>query len=250
MNGDAEADPQGLVATGWMRSSGSPSIHNYASDGFPAFNDPGPSARGTNLFYGGYVASSSLRQSLTVGALSEQVDGGFATYVFSGWLGGYFNHRDRALAAVTFLDEATNYLGAAQIGPVTVSDRAQVTGLFYREASGTVPPRTRQIRVDVTFVREDGSCNDGYADNLTLTLQSDDPELRIVRLDSDGFRRVIEWQSRLSNAVYLVETCTNLLTADWETAQPTSQWWIAHSVWTNEAALDAQRFYRIRAKAR
>jgi hypothetical protein len=42
--------------------------------------------------------------------------------------------------------------------------------LLHRSAGGPVPGGTRRIRVSVTFDRFDGVCNNGYADDLRLTL--------------------------------------------------------------------------------
>jgi hypothetical protein len=50
-----------------------------------------------------------------------------------------------------------------------------VTALVARSASGTVPAGTRQISVRIDAVREEGSYNDGYIDNVSLVLGAGGP---------------------------------------------------------------------------
>jgi hypothetical protein len=55
---------------------------------------------------------------------------------------------------------------------VLAADRSNTTEFVQRSASGTVPVGTRSIRIVVTATRLSGHTNDGYADNLSLVLQS------------------------------------------------------------------------------
>jgi hypothetical protein len=57
-----------------------------------------------------------------------------------------------------------------QLGPVTADDRNGLTSLLLRSQNGPVPPGTRQIHVVLTMTRLDGDYNDGYADNISLSL--------------------------------------------------------------------------------
>ncbi len=57
------------------------------------------------------------------------------------------------------------------IGPVTSADRTNVTGLLERKVTGSVPPGTKQVEVEVLFRRASGAENDGTADNLSLVLK-------------------------------------------------------------------------------
>jgi hypothetical protein len=53
---------------------------------------------------------------------------------------------------------------------VTLADRNGATALLPRSATGAVPAGTRTIGVRLDMVRVQGSYDDGYADNLSLTL--------------------------------------------------------------------------------
>jgi hypothetical protein len=53
---------------------------------------------------------------------------------------------------------------------VSAADRNSVTTLLARSATGAVPPTTRVIAVRIDSTRVSGSYNDGYADNVSLTL--------------------------------------------------------------------------------
>src|SRR5438094_871826 len=53
---------------------------------------------------------------------------------------------------------------------VTAADRHDTTALLARSVTGAVPPGTRAIGVRLDLVRTDGAYDDGYADNLSLTL--------------------------------------------------------------------------------
>jgi hypothetical protein len=61
-------------------------------------------------------------------------------------------------------------LGSATIGPVTQSDRGSITALLYREVNVILPVNTRTIEVQIEMDRFQGSFNNGYADNLSLSL--------------------------------------------------------------------------------
>ena len=56
------------------------------------------------------------------------------------------------------------------LGPVTQAERAGVSNLLPRAASFPVPAGTRSIRVTITATRAQGNFNDGYVDNVALSL--------------------------------------------------------------------------------
>ena len=58
----------------------------------------------------------------------------------------------------------------ASIGPVTNVDRANATGLQFREATGEIPIGTETVHFTLNMSRLAGSYNDGYADNLSFVL--------------------------------------------------------------------------------
>jgi hypothetical protein len=82
---------------------------------------------------------------------------------------------DGATLTATFLDANNQPLGQASIGTVSAAERNDQTGLLQRQADGLLPAGTRQIRLHLKFTRTEGAYNDGYADNLELSLQNFGP---------------------------------------------------------------------------
>lgn len=162
VNGTAE---QGL--TGWLTVAGTPAVLRYDTGrGYPGPGDPGPPQRGAAFFGGGDTALSTLRQSVTLPRRSSR-------FVLSGWLGGYASQQDGARLSVEFLDSAGTPRGLVVLGPVTAEDRAGRTGLLERSARGTVPPGSRTAVVTLQLTRSGaGTSNDGYADNISFTVEA------------------------------------------------------------------------------
>jgi hypothetical protein len=81
-------------------------------------------------------------------------------------LGGYSSQGDNASVFLNFQGSGQQ----AFIGPETATQRANVTGLFLNSTTGTIPIGTTAIQVQIHFQEESGVFDDGYADNLNLTL--------------------------------------------------------------------------------
>jgi len=169
VNGGAET---GSTA-GWT-STGAEAVLYGAAGGFPTSGDPGPADRGNYFFGGGDDASSELTQTITLTSsdITQISSGGGATFDLTGYLGGFSTQNDHATLTAVFKDSGNASLGSATIGPVLAADRGDVTGLLFREMTGVVPTGTVSIFVTAEFTRLEGSYNDGYADNLSLTLNS------------------------------------------------------------------------------
>ena len=103
------------------------------------------------------------------------IDVGNALFNLSGFLGGFDGQGDNAVFQAFFRDASNATLGTASIGPVTLGDRAGLTGLLERSTSGQVPLGTRTILVELNMIRFSGFYNDGYADNLSLVLTNTTP---------------------------------------------------------------------------
>ncbi len=175
VNPDAEADVGTLdgadiTITGWTDLGVMTVVQYDAPGGWPLSSEPGPPVRGNNFFSGGNGATSAISQVLDVSWALGAIDGGYADYDLSGWLGGFSNHDDQALLTATFLDAGATILGSDSIGPVVAADRGNQTGLFLRQSLGTLPVGTRQIRLELAATRFVGTSDDGYADNLLLLL--------------------------------------------------------------------------------
>ena len=191
-NGDAEYSTGTNVGStnhgvpGWI-DTGSMTVIEYGSpDGYPTSDTPGPENRGRNFFAGSSDRDCRITQTISVAEFAESIDRSGIKCVVSGWLGGFSDQRDMARLSAVFLNDQQTWLGALQIGPVTVGDRQlafgafgasrgggegeHLTGLLKREASALLPEGTRLI--EIVLEAEVGTgANDGYADNLSLVLE-------------------------------------------------------------------------------
>lgn len=181
VNGDAETD-QGAVGNGsdadvsaWTSETGAFTIVKYGTHGdYPTNTDPGPANRGNFFFAGGNSPSSGGTQLINVSDCASQIDSGKQKFSLSGFFGGFGSQDDSARLNITFRNSANNaLLGTASIGAVSAADRGgSVTGLLSRVTNGTVPIGTRFIEVVLQQTLFVGTANDGYADNLSLVLNS------------------------------------------------------------------------------
>ncbi len=142
----------------------------YGAGGFPTPADSSQFGGGANFFAGGNVATSTGEQVVNVSAAQPEIDGGRVAGALSAFLGGFATQTDNARVTATFLGGSGATLGTLEIGPVTPADRGNQTRLLPRGASRAVPACTRSIRVVITATRVEGTYNDGYADNVGLSL--------------------------------------------------------------------------------
>jgi hypothetical protein len=84
--------------------------------------------------------------------------------------GGFSDQRDHAALTVTWESQAGEALSHATIGPVSPGQRRNTSGTLYRATSGVVPRTATTAVVSLVLTREDGVYDDGYADNLGLTI--------------------------------------------------------------------------------
>jgi hypothetical protein len=139
----------------------------------PIANQSDP-AVGKNLFYGGdfpFNASSSdsMTQTIDVSSLSPAT-GTMPTFTLSGLLGGYYNQTDSAMVTAAFQTATGTVLGSSTIGPVTATDRGNISQLLSRSATGTLPVSTAKVVVTATLTMVGTGNNNGYADNLSFAL--------------------------------------------------------------------------------
>lgn len=145
-------------------------VIRYGSSGYPSQGSPGPPARGVNMITGGLSGYSQMTQTIPIGNLAADIDTGTVRYRLSGYLGGYASQEDAAKLSAHFLAADGTELASLMVGPVTAADRANVTGLLYREATSLVPRGARSVKIKLTATRAAGSACDGYADNLEIVL--------------------------------------------------------------------------------
>jgi hypothetical protein len=145
---------------------------NYGFENYPS-RAVGDQYTGGCYFFssGSHVASNaSSSQSVDLHNVPEIV-GGNVVATLSGYLGGFEAQEDNARVQVDFLDHDGGAVGnPIVIGPVTASDRGGKTNLLHRLAGGTVPTRATAARVTIILTNVSGGATDGYADNLSFSL--------------------------------------------------------------------------------
>jgi hypothetical protein len=143
----------------------------YGTPEFLTTDDSASWNGGASFFAGGPDnAASSATQVVNVAGQSALIDGGGVSATLSALLGGYLTQTDSATVTATFLDAGGATLGTAQIGPVTPDDRQSATTLLSRSTIAAVPAGTRSISVRIDATRNEGAYNDGYVDNVSLSL--------------------------------------------------------------------------------
>ena len=172
-NGGGERVGTAGVIPKWKLVFGAgPELVAYgAGGGFPATDSPGPPNRGVNFFSGGpNDAQATLSQKIDLSALASTIATGTATFKLQGWLGGFGAQNDTVTVDVQWLAGKKEVGAGASIGPVLAADRESTTGLLLRKVTGAVPSTATDAVVHITFTRAEGSYNDGYADNISLTI--------------------------------------------------------------------------------
>ncbi|MET8680441.1 phosphoesterase [Streptomyces sp. NPDC004647] len=183
VNGDAESGPGGTAepvesVVGWTVRQGAPALIRYSvGGGYPEPGDPGPAQRGSRFFSGGNSPRTALVQDVSLPAAGRTgrraVDAGRVRFTATAWLGGYATQEDGARLSVEFRDGKGTPVALAVLGPVTAAERKSATGLFERKATAAVPPGARTARLLLVLTRSgSGMSNDGYADAISLTLET------------------------------------------------------------------------------
>jgi hypothetical protein len=180
VNGDAETGPgatdsfTSACPPAWTCSAGpepgGPTAVRYGTPGFPDIAEGQRIGGGLNFLAGGpNQATSGISQLVNVSGAIPEIDTGQGQLTVSACLGGNGAEPDSALLTAGFYSD-TALLG--QAGPLTVtqSDRNDATKLLLRSSSGPVPTGTRQILLEVRFNRGAPAYNDGYVDNVTVTM--------------------------------------------------------------------------------
>jgi hypothetical protein len=179
-NGDGEA---GAGATdsisfacppAWTCSSGpnpgGTTAVRYGTPGFPDLAESERIGGGLNFIAGGPdQPTSGMSQSIDLGGAIPEIDAGQAQFTLSACLGGNGAEADAATVTAGFYGDA-GLLGQPPALSVTRSDRNDTTKLVLRASSGPVPPGARQVLLDIQFAWDTPPYNDGYVDNLTLTM--------------------------------------------------------------------------------
>jgi hypothetical protein len=179
VNGDAEtgvaSDSGDVVPTaGWTTTAGQFTQVLYSTSGFPGTDFAAKIGGGKSFFAGGPDPDnglSSATQLVSVATYAGAIDAGTEPVTLSALIGGYATQNDNATISATFLDANNAPIGTALgIGPVDSTARAGITTLLPETNSATVPAGTRSISLAIVMTRTDGAYDDGYVDNISLTL--------------------------------------------------------------------------------
>ena len=185
-NPGAEAGPASAVGEpvatvpGWTLD-GNFTVVTYNPDfGGPSTASPGPADRGLNYFAGGPSNGlSSASQTVDLSSYQSWFSHHALAFTLSGWLGGFESQNDSAVLSVRLLDAQGNELEFANTNGIGASDRNNVTGLLFVSTgfadSSNIQLSPVQAVVTLTMTRTDGSYNDGYADNLSFTIDDGVP---------------------------------------------------------------------------
>ena len=154
----------------WSASSNFTQVA-YGTDGFPSLQS-GIGTGGASAFFAGGPAnaSSAATQRVDVSGAAPEIDAGEVAATLSALLGGVAAQDDAARVEATFVDGGNAKLGAMAVGPVLAAERGGATVLVARSATAAIPAGTREVVVVVAATRAAGAYNDGYADNVSLTM--------------------------------------------------------------------------------
>jgi hypothetical protein len=164
-SGSSETPPPDWTVTGEFTA-----VQYEAAGGFPSDAVSKSIGGETNFFAGGDAESSTATQTVDVSASAGEIDAGKVTATLSADLGGYASQSDNMVITATALNAAGAALQTLTIGPVTEAERKGETTLLARTTSQLLDAGTRSIRVVMTATRVEGEFDDGYADNVSLTL--------------------------------------------------------------------------------
>jgi hypothetical protein len=168
--GTGAPDASTIIPPPSWTTAGQLTAVRYGASGFPTAAQSAQIGGGANFFAGGNVALSTGEQLLNVSAAQPEIDARRVSAALGACIGGFSSQTDNARISTIFLSGTGATLGTLNIGPVTAADRGNQTVLLPRNTSGNVPPSTRSIRVVITATRGEGTYNDGYADNVSLSL--------------------------------------------------------------------------------
>ena len=168
----ARRTPRAAPAAGWTVESTFTAVQ-YGAPRFLTAADSTALGGGVNFFAGGPGgATSAATQVVDVSGAAAEIDAGKVAATLSALLGGYLGQTDHAAVTATFLNAAGAPGGRGRPARPSRRPTATPTALIARTASGALPAGTRQISVRIDAIRDEGSYNDAYIDNVSLVLGS------------------------------------------------------------------------------
>lgn len=175
-DGAAAPDPNYLTnhraesMTGWTTLTGNPGVVNNRCP-------PVLAGTGTNGFWGGTSASSSMRQRISFSSFPADInlpliDTGTIEVVMSWWGGSWIQtNYDKPRIILRFLNAALAEIGTFDTGVRTVATGGSFGSYYWTHYDDlfTVPALTRHIDVDLIFTRTAGTNNDATITDVYFT---------------------------------------------------------------------------------
>jgi hypothetical protein len=166
-DGAGAADSSAILPLPGWTTGGTLTAVQYGAPAFPTTADATRLGGGRNFFTGGPGGDvSTATQVIDVSRAAPEIDAGRVTANLSALLGGYATQDDAATVSAAPAGAAV----AVTLGPVTPADRGGESNLLPRSGSFPVPAGTRALAVTITATRAQGNFNDGYVDNVALSL--------------------------------------------------------------------------------
>ena len=152
INGDAEI--ANFTENGWTQISGD---WQQRSENPTAQND-------SSYFFAGANSTAELYQEIDVSASSAVIDAGNQLYTFTCYLHSWAQSpADEGRVIVDYIDSSGEILETYDTGINTVT----LLWVLYTDVR-LAPVGTRSIKVTLISIRNTGSNNDGYIDNIEL----------------------------------------------------------------------------------
>jgi hypothetical protein len=129
---------------------------------------PAGVALGKNLLMGGLTSASNLSQTIDLSGLKLNAK---PSYVLSALLGGAEAENDHVDVLLELLDKNSAVLESVTISGPRAQERGNKSQILAFEKTGTLPTGTVKARVKLSFTRESGVWNEGFADNISLKVR-------------------------------------------------------------------------------
>jgi hypothetical protein len=185
------ADAQSPLPTGNLVSNpnAQAGISGWSPEGqFSVRSLAMPGSPDSLSFWGGTSAVARGTQFISLSNWRDKIGQGCVTMTLSALLGGWQTQTDSATVRVDFLTSDFFTISSVTIGPVTNADRGNVTRMLPRSGTWTVPAGSENLRVVITSTRGSGTNNDGYADDISVVLNT----TSTAPLPPDGFPIVLD----------------------------------------------------------
>ena len=153
---------------GWTADQNDMGSCSYSyGGGYPTSNTASPG--GSYFFVGSVSPVSRASQIVDVSGAAPEIDAGKAGATLAADLGGFGGQDDFAIVKLVYRNGSSSEIGTPLALPKTTNaDRGGQTKFLRKSAHGQIPVGTRTIKVEI--IATGGASNDGYTDNIELTL--------------------------------------------------------------------------------